>query len=145
MTFSLKFNDQNGRPMPSMLVARGPVVPVRLMPTAGGQAEPKERSGLALIDTGSAVTAIDRQSAEELGLPVVNTGKVTSATHADEVCPIFVAQLHITDTEAVINANRAFGLNLRASDLLALIGRDLLSLCVLSYDGPNATVNLSVT
>jgi predicted aspartyl protease len=145
VTFNLKFNDQNGRPMPPMLVAKGPVVPVRLMPAAGGQAQRKEHSGLALIDTGSAVTGIDRQSAEELGLPVVNTGRVTSATHADEVCPIFVAQLHITDTEAVINANRAFGLNLRASGLIALIGRDLLSLCVLTYDGPKATVSLAVT
>lgn len=57
--------------------------------------------GLALVDTGAAATGIDREAAMRIGLPVVDTTKVTSATHSDEIVPVFAASVQFPTPEAV--------------------------------------------
>ena len=44
---------------------------------------------------------------------------------------------------AVINAHQALGVNIREQGILALIGRDLLSSCILIYNGLEAQYTLA--
>jgi hypothetical protein len=65
---------------------RGPIIQVTVtieQNTGKGKPLPTPKSGLALIDTGAMVTCIDEEAAQELGLPVIDVGKMTSATHKD--------------------------------------------------------------
>ena len=53
-------------------------------------------TGTALIDTGASATCIDRSAAAKAGLAIVDSGRISSATHANEVVPIFAGRLEIS-------------------------------------------------
>lgn len=44
----------------------------------------------------------------------------------------------------MINCSRAAGLNLKPLGLLAIVGRDVLRECLLTYDGKSALFNLKL-
>lgn len=46
-------------------------------------------------------------------------------------------------TGAVINAHQAIGVNIREQGIIALIGRDILSSCILIYNGVEAQYTLA--
>ncbi len=46
-------------------------------------------------------------------------------------------------TSAVINAHQALGVNIREQGIIALIGRDILSSCILIYNGLEAQYTLA--
>ena len=52
-------------------------------------------TGMALIDTGASATCIDRTTAAKAGLAIVDSGKISPATHANEVVQIFAGRLEI--------------------------------------------------
>ena len=95
--------DQNGRdvllPPPLALASRGPVLQVTVTieenagkgPLAQGKTLPTPKAGLALIDTSG--TCIDDQAARDLGLPVIDVAKMTSATHQDQQCGVYPVQI----------------------------------------------------
>ena len=89
------------------------------------------------------MTCIDRSAAEKAGLAIVDSGKISSATHANEVVPIFAGRLDIHGLR-VVNTFRAYGVNLEALNLIALFGRDLLARCVLVYNGTDDSFSLSL-
>jgi predicted aspartyl protease len=130
---------------------RGPVIQVSVTIeqnagkglTAQGRTLPPLKSGWALIDTGATNTCIDEQAARELGLPVIDVGRMTSATHAHQTCNIYPVQIVIPGTLA-LNSPRTVGAALASQDLLVLIGRDVLSKCNLFYNGPAGQFTLSV-
>ena len=101
-------------------------------------------SGRALIDTGALLTCVDAAAAQRAGLAMVGTGMVTTATHANEVVPIFAGRLYIDAVSVSVNANHAMGVNLESQDLIALIGRDVLVNCVFVYNGLDGSFSLSV-
>ena len=69
--------------------------------------------GWALIDTGATVTCIDQKAAQKAGLRIVGTGPVASATHSNEVVPIFAAQLIFEGLKSW-DATIAYGTNLES-------------------------------
>ena len=79
-------------------------------------------AGLALIDTGASSTCVDREAAERAGLAVVDSGPIASATHQNEVAPIYAGRLNLAGIPQDIDAKRAYGANFEPQGLIALIG-----------------------
>ena len=96
---------------------------------------------MALIDTGASVTCIDRQAAEQAGLPIVDSGPLFSATD-EEIVPIFAARLDMLGFPGW-EAPRAYGTNLATQELIALIGRDVLMNSVLIYNGADGSFSIA--
>ena len=108
-----------------------------------GESIPAPIPGLALVDTGASTTCIDQDAATQAGLAVVDSGPMHSATHANEIVPIFAGRLMINGFIAV-EANRAYGATLAAQGLVALIGRDILARCQLNYNGVDGSFSLAI-
>lgn len=133
------------------LLQRGPViqVSVTIEQNAGkalvtqGKPLPAPKTGLALIDTGATGTCIDEKVAQELGLPVIDVAKMTSATHVDQQCNVYPVQINIPPI-LVLNSPRTMGAALAAQGLMVLIGRDVLRNCNLFYNGPAGQFTLSM-
>ena len=148
--------DPNGRPFPPGLVERGPVLRVVVSVTdehakilaEHGEPNPNTVPGLALIDTGALVTCIDDSVAVDAGLPVVDKGRISSATDTPEVSVyagkiVLVQEGQSAGVEtAQVEARRAFGVNILNQGIIALIGRDVLTQAFLLYIGPEARYTL---
>lgn len=138
-------------PQGAALQHAGPRMQITLSPleeqikalTDKGEDIPTPVVGYALIDTGASATCIDRNAASTAGLAVVGSGPMHSATHADEVVPIFAGQLNIHGLSNV-ETRSAYGVNLSSQGLIALIGRDVLSKCILVYNGIDNSFSLSL-
>jgi predicted aspartyl protease len=132
------------------LHSRGPIVQVTVTieQNAGkgllsqGKSLPAPKAGLALIDTGATGTCIDEQAAHELGLPIRDVARMTSATHANQHCNVYPVQIGLPTL--TLNCPRTMGAALAAQGLLVLIGRDILSNCNLFYNGPVGQFTLSL-
>ncbi len=132
------------------LQQRGPIVQVTVTieQNAGkgllaqGKTVPTPKPGLALVDTGATGTCIDEQAAQELGLPVIDVAKMTSATHADQQCNVYPVQIIVPGI--ILNSPRTIGAALAPQGLLVLIGRDVLRICNLFYNGPMGQFTLSL-
>jgi predicted aspartyl protease len=117
--------DQNAA---KVLLAQGKTVP--------------NKTGFALIDTGASNTCIDEQAAKDLGLPVIDVGSMQSASHEKHPCNIYPVQ--IVTPVVTLNSMRTMGANLASQGLLILIGRDVLAVCTLFYNGPSGQFTLSL-
>ena len=95
-----------------------------------------------MIDTGANVTCIDSEAAQKSGLTIVGSGKISSATHADEIVPIFAGKLDINGF-GTVTLRQAYGANLAAQNINALVGRDLLETMVLIYNGVEGTFSIA--
>lgn len=84
----------------------------------------------------------DKAAAKRAGIPIVDTGRMSSATHHDEEVPIFAAQIDVQGFRSV-DAPRAFGGNLEPMGIVALIGRDVLRTSILIYNGPTGSFSIS--
>lgn len=140
------------RPAPEALALSGPILPVTLTLSDASQRAyseqgkplPETVSGLAMIDTGATSTCFDQDSARAAGLPVVGTAKMSSTTHADQEMPVFAGKMMIAG-QIVIDVDRGMGANLSSFDgLVALIGRDLLSSAVFTYNGPDGSICIAI-
>jgi len=124
----------------------GPVVPIVLLPFGGRdgiQSKPGDPvTGFALVDTGARATCIDCKAAKDAGIPIVDTGTMSSATHHDEEVPIFAAKIEIQGFRPV-DAPRAFGANLAPMGIVALIGRDVLKSSIMIYNGTTGQFSLT--
>ena len=153
---SAKQEDSDGRiitaPLGAGLQALGPRIQITLLPleaqlkslASKGKSIPPPVVGLALIDTGASSTCIDQKAAEDAGLAVVDSGPMSSATHDNEIVPIYAGRVDIVGMSISVSANRAYGVNLKSQELIALIGRDILASCVLVYNGPDGSFSLSI-
>lgn len=134
------------------LAIRGPIIEVSVgieqSAGAGFAAErqelPSPRTGWALIDTGASITCVDDKAARELSLPVIDVAKVTSATHTEIDQNVYPIQITIVGSALQFNVARAMGAALEPLGIIAWIGRDVLSLCTLSYSGPTGQITLSL-
>ena len=123
------------------LHALGPRLRATLLSLPGSMPQ-NPVDGQALIDTGAAVTCVDRRVAEEAGLSVVGERPMSSATHANEIAPIYAGLLR-THGLGDITLTSASGANLGPLGLIALVGRDVLKQCTVFYNGPEGLVTLS--
>ncbi|MDE0055975.1 MAG: aspartyl protease family protein [Gammaproteobacteria bacterium] len=150
--FSGSFRDDQGNEHqispPQALRQRGPVLTATLTlsdrqqqaEAASGRGS-RSVSGSVLIDTGASQTCVDQQAANELGLTIFGTGRMTSASHSDVEVPLFVGKIVLPNI--TINVEGAMGAQLEEQGLIALIGRDLLQNAVLVYNGVDGSVTLS--
>lgn len=158
-TLSARFQAQsqvsNGNTIQVSPTARqqfGPVIQITLAPLEIetkatvdlGKTLQQPVVGRALIDTGASTTCVDEAAARQAGCAVVGTGPITSATHDNHIVPIFAAKIDIAGIGQYIEALRAYGSNLASQQLIALIGRDVLSSCVFIYNGSDGSFSLSV-
>jgi predicted aspartyl protease len=157
-TFNFQFAAQGKKPdgqpftLPPQvaLQQRGPVVPVSVTLEAN-MAKPLlaqgkailGQPGLALIDTGATVSAIDEQLAQELKLPVVDQGKMSSASHESSPCNIYPVQITIGG-QLILQVPRAMGAKLKPMGLVAIIGRDILQHCTFIYNGGVGSITLAI-
>lgn len=133
------------------LLLRGPVFQVTLgvadivaqQLIQQGQAVPEPIAGWALLDTGASSTCIDDAAAQKLNLPVIDQGKMSSATHEAFDVNIYPALISFTGTPIKVNALRVIGANLASQDLIALLGRDLLQNFTVFYNGAAGQITLS--
>ena len=108
-----------------------------------GKDIPKPVTGFALIDTGASVTCVDQEAAAKAGLVTVGSDPLTSATHANEVLPVYAGRLTIPGL-GEFEILRAFGAKLAPLGFTALIARDVLMGCVLVYNGMDASFSISL-
>lgn len=95
-----------------------------------------------MVDTGASVTCFDTEVACELGLPVIDQGSMISASHSDNPVPIFYGKLSMGGIS--FDGLRAMGANLKPQGLVALLGRDILKLGVLFYNGCDGSATFSI-
>jgi predicted aspartyl protease len=129
---------------------RGPIVPVSVClevnmakPLLAQGKAIMGAPGNALIDTGATISAIDEDLARELKIPVVDQGKMASASHESTPCNLYPIQITIGGV-LVLQVPRAMGAKLKPMGLVAIIGRDILQKATLFYNGAAGTISLSI-
>jgi predicted aspartyl protease len=133
------------------LLFRGPVFQITLglaeniaqQLVQQGQDVPEPIAGWALLDTGASSTCIDDTAAQKLKLPVIDKGKMSSASHGAIDVNIYPALISFTGTPIKINVLRAIGANLASQELIALLGRDLLQNFTIFYNGAFGQITIS--
>lgn len=109
-----------------------------------GVTVPNPITGLALIDTGASLTAIDETAAKNMNLPIIDVATIASATDAGIKANVYPAQLQIAGAPIEITVGRALGAMLEPQGLLALLGRDFLQHLTMFYNGPRGQLTISV-
>lgn len=149
-------HDLNGQPVriaPQLaLVQRGPCIQVTIGLSESiarqlvqqGEQVPNEIAGYGLIDTGASSTCIDDALAQQLGFPVIDVVQMTSASHANTEANVYPIQLEIIGPGIRVNVPRSLGASLQPQGLVALIGRDFLQHCALTFNGFAGQVTLSI-
>ena len=103
----------------------------------------EQRRGMILIDTGASTSCFDDNVAQELKLPIVGKGKMSSASHSESEVAVYAGKLMLPSNLA-INVHKAIGANLVAQGLIALIGRDILEHGTLFYNGIDGSATFSL-
>jgi hypothetical protein len=108
---------------------------------------PLERNVLALIDTGASNCCVDESLAAELGLSIIDR-QVIGGVAGQQEHNIYLAELVIPNLQLSMKG-RLVGVNIEMLKNVALegpsqviLGRDVMSLMVVVYDGVNGTVTL---
>jgi hypothetical protein len=136
------------------LQQKGPLISVTVQPQQGiaqalatqGKASTPSKSGFALIDTGASNTCIDDELAKDLQLLVIDVGFMISASHAKTPCQIYPVNLILNAPPNLLNFQsiRVCGAALKGHGVDILIGRDILSACVLFYNGQRGEIVLAL-
>ena len=109
-----------------------------------GKKVPAPEMTIALLDTGASNTCIDNELATKLGLPIVDTLKMTSASHQEVEQPAYPISIEFIGTSIQFGVPKAMGAHLVAQGLGLLIGRDVLSSFTMFYNGLNGQITLSI-
>lgn len=99
-----------------------------------GRQLPRAEDVAALIDTGAAVTGVDESLVRSIGLPPVGTAKLMTAS-GDYTAEVYAVRL-------VIDGARVVSVRLGGQPYRVLIGRDVLRLILMTYNGFQAQVTL---
>lgn len=141
---------QTNQADPNGLANAGPVIPIEIhIPaalaqqlSAANQPIPPPEAGLGLIDTGATLTCVHEPVLQKLGLHAV--GVINSGTAAGTISQnTYAAQLRIPANGVVAELAPVVGVNLSGQlaaingqpQIIALLGRNLLSHGVLVYNG----------
>ena len=124
--------------------AYGPLVRAELRGGTGGSIK-----GLAVIDTGASMSAVDRRAALELGLPTFGAASWFAVTGGDRpVAPLRRAQVRLGDGPVFweLDLIEVPGLDEAVAGYRALIllGWDFLRTCQMHVDGPAGTWSLQL-
>lgn len=145
-------------PDPRALFDKGPVLDVEvdiphalkelLMKT--GKPVPSPVVGVALVDTGATLTAVDEAVMRHLGVSPIGKNLVGTANGPVEqgrypaclVFPTFPPEGMILEFSGVTGVN-LMGASSNKKPIIALLGRDFLSHCVLVYNGTTGHFSIS--
>ncbi|MBI4602456.1 MAG: hypothetical protein HY721_10905 [Planctomycetes bacterium] len=108
---------------------------------------PQPVTGLALIDTGASRTCVDGVAITGLGVNPIGTTLSATAAGAKQQS-LYPARLRFPGTAIDIEFNSILGADLSGQSvggrkIIALVGRDILSRCLLVYNGPGGFYALS--
>jgi len=146
----------NNQIRPELLKVKGPIIPVEIsVPTllvehmtTAGVPIPKPATGFALIDTGASISAVDIDIITGLQVRPVGITEVFIAGDKEShkvMQNIFPAKFSFPGTPLpTIEFTAVLGSSLQPQKIVALIGRDVLSHCVLVYNGPGGHISLSL-
>lgn len=118
---------------------------MRLYAPAGGEA-----MGLAVLDTGASLSAVDREVARELGLPSDGAARwsAVSDTGQSAVAPLRRGAMRLGDDPRLFELELLEIPNLRSavpgSEVVALLGWNFLDQCTLQCNGPQGTFILTL-
>lgn len=123
----------------------GPLVRVEVSGATGAAAK-----GVAVLDTGASMSALDRSVAAELALesPGVADFLALAAGEARHLAPQRRARVRIADDPRLWELDLVELPNLRHAvegyEVLALLGWDFLDQCLLTCDGPTGMFSLTL-
>lgn len=143
----------------SRLLSRGPLIEVRIATTRAYR-EVLEEAGLevpepmlvrGLVDTGASLTCIDKKVIDQLGLkPTGATDMLTPSTGSGHVTvQLYDVSVSLLGSSPAEGALTFQSCSVAETELFekqnyhALIGRDLLSRCLLVYNGKEKTFTLA--
>ncbi len=147
---------QNQVPAPRVLQTQGPVIEVQVeTPNLlaqylknKGKTVPGPTKGMALIDSGATISCVDSDVIRRLGVkPIGVTTVLTAGGPKRQNC--YPARFSFPQQKMYFEFSRVMGADLKGQsimgkDLVALLGRDVLSRCLFIYNGPNATFTLAL-
>lgn len=100
--------------------------------------------GLAVVDTGASVTAVDEEILKALGLTPTNVMAVATPSAASVQQPLYGCEIAFPGTPLpTLPFNEVVGCQLKGLGCIALIGRDVLRYCQLVYNGPEGFWTIS--
>jgi hypothetical protein len=141
------------------LQTNGPILNVLVhIPTAlaqllsQGTPIPSPQSGIALIDTGASHTCVDESSLVKLGVnPIgVATTRTAAGPANQSRYPVRLEfpgeglDLEFSSVTGVDLSGQAIDIGAQSHPIVVLVGRDVLSQCVLVYNGPGGFYSLSI-
>ena len=140
-------NPSQLRPGPSGLSALGPIMQVEVsIPddlaqyfTENNIAIPSPLTGMGLIS----ITAVDVSVIQQLGIQPVGISNVFTPQGSTQQ-ELFPIKLAFVGTKITINFSSVLGSELRNQGIIALLGRDVLSNCILIYNGTVGHFSLSM-
>src|SRR3989344_8624926 len=89
----------------------------------------------AIVDTGASGCTIKPEIPEKLGLKPIGTTKINTASHKDNECYQYFLRM-VIPAQGIFWEGIFVGTPLDGQDISCLIGRDLLNISVLVYNGP---------
>lgn len=150
-----RFFLQGNRLNPHVLAQIGPLLQVEVsVPTAlerhltaQNQPVPPPVTGWALLDTGATRSCVDQSTIARLGVNPIGT--TTTGTAGGRVQQyLYPAKFRFPGEGLEIEFSSVVGVDLAGQsiasrDLIVLVGRDVLSRCVLIYNGPGGFFTLT--
>jgi hypothetical protein len=141
-------------PQPASLVLRlrGPVLPVEISIPAAllrrlaqqGSLPPTPQPGLALVDTGASLSAVDDEIVRTLGIVPVGQTQIHTAGGIISR-PLYPLRFSFPGIGLPpITFRRVAGSALQSQGIIALLGRDVLANFILIYNGSAGTFSLAV-
>ena len=148
-TVNCGFSDRPGRTGQQALASEGPTLLVEIGFDPDFEDSDKDRPDIsddllpALVDTGALESCLDTDFARELGIPVVEKGRIAGVGGVSDA-DIYMAQIYVPALDTTIYGRMA-GARLRAGGqpYYALIGRAFLQNYTLLYQGRTGYVTLS--
>ena len=150
------FRRPNQELSPEGLSSAGPLLQVQVMvPPAlaallgqSNQPIPAPGTGWALIDTGATRTCVDKVVLNKLGVQA--TGTITTGTAAGPAQQfLYPAKLTFPSANFDLEFGSVIGVDLggqsiAGKNVIVLLGRDVLSRCILIYNGPGGVFTLAM-